>query len=128
MIANNDLILIDEAKKVINKNFDINNEDHTIGAALRCKNGNIYVGVNIYSIHGSCAEYIAFGAAISAGEREFDTIVAVRSPENNNTLISPCGNCRQMLMKYAPDIKVLIQAQDVIQKVGITELLPYSPY
>lgn len=128
MIENNDLILIEEAKKVINKNFDINNEDHTIGAALRCKNGNIYVGVNIYSIHGSCAEYIAFGAAITAGEREFDTIVAVRSLENNNTLISPCGNCRQLLMKYAPDIKVLIQTKDGIQKVCITELLPYSPY
>lgn len=91
-------------------------------------NGNIYVGVNVYAVHGSCAEYIAMGTAITAGEREFDTIVAVRSPEKNNTLISPCGNCRQMLMQYAPDIKVLIQTEDGIQKVCIKELLPYSPY
>ncbi len=31
-------------------------------------------------------------------------------------------------MQYAPDIKVLIQTQDGIQKVCIKELLPYSPY
>ncbi|MBM7871397.1 cytidine deaminase [Clostridium pascui] len=128
MIDDNDLKLIEEAKQVINKNFDEVDENHTVGAALRCKNGNIYVGVNVYAVHGSCAEYIAIGTAITAGEREFDTIVAVRSPEKNNTLISPCGNCRQMLMQYAPDIKVLIQTEDGIQKVCIKELLPYSPY
>lgn len=128
MIDDNDLKLIEEAKQVINKNFDEVDENHTVGAALRCKNGNIYVGVNVYAVHGSCAEYIAMGTAITAGEREFDTIVAVRSPEKNNALISPCGNCRQMLMQYAPDIKVLIQTEDGIQKVCIKELLPYSPY
>lgn len=36
------------------------------------------MGVNCDSVsHGSCAEVIAMGAAISAGEREFDTIVAI---------------------------------------------------
>jgi len=68
------------------------------------------------------------GTAITAGEREFDTIVAVKSPKKNNTLIPPCGNCRQLLMQYAPDIKVLIQTEDGIQKFFIKELLPYSPY
>lgn len=128
MIDNNDLKLIEEAKKVINKNFDEVNENHTVGVALRCKNGNIYVGVNVYAQHGSCAEYIAMGTAITAGEREFDTIVAVKSPKKNNALIPPCGNCRQLLMQYAPDIKVLIQTEDGIQKFFIKELLPYSPY
>ncbi len=50
---------------------------HTVGAALRCKNGKIYTGVNCDGIHGSCAEFTAMGAAITAGEREFDCIVAV---------------------------------------------------
>lgn len=128
MLDSNDLKLIEEAKKVINKNFDEVDENHTVGAALRCKNGNIYVGVNVYMHHGSCAEYIALGTAITEGEREFDTIVAVKSPKKNNALIPPCGNCRQLLMQYAPDIKVLIQTQDRIQKVCIKELLPYSAY
>lgn len=125
MIDNYDLQLIEEARKVINKNFDEVNENHTVGAALRCKNGNIYVGINVYALHGSCAEYIALGTAITAGEREFDTIVAVRSPMKNNVLIPPCGNCRQLLMQYAPNINVLIQTQDGIQKFSIKDLLPY---
>ncbi|WP_291549343.1 hypothetical protein [Clostridium sp. HMP27] len=41
MIDDNDLKLIEEAKQVINKNFDEVDENHTVGAALRCKNGNI---------------------------------------------------------------------------------------
>ncbi|GAA0126409.1 cytidine deaminase [Clostridium sp. CTA-19] len=128
MIDSKDLELIEEAKKVINKNFDEVNENHTVGAALRCKNGNIYVGVNVYAIHGSCAEYIAIGSAITSGERDFDTIVAVRSPKKNNNLIPPCGNCRQLLMQYASDIKVLLQTSNGIEKVSIKELLPYSAY
>jgi cytidine deaminase len=128
MIDSNDLELIEEAKKVINKNFDEVNENHTVGVALRCKNGKIYVGVNVYTHHGSCAEYIAIGSAITAGEREFDTIVAVRSPKKNNSLIPPCGNCRQLLMQYAPYIEVLIQTENGIEKFHIEQLLPYSAY
>jgi len=53
-----DLVLIDKAKAVIKKNFDFEKNNHTVGAALRCKNGNIYLGVNVYSNHGACAEVI----------------------------------------------------------------------
>ena len=128
MIFKNDLELIEAAKNVINKNYDEVNYNHTVGAAIRCKNGNIYVGVNVYAIHGSCAEYIAIGGALTAGEREFETIVAVRSLQENNVVISPCGNCRQLLMQYAPKIDVLIQTENGVEKVNIQELLPCSCY
>jgi len=128
MIDKNDLELIEAAKQAINKNFDEVNENHTVGAAIRCNNGNIYVGVNIYLHHGSCAEFTAIGTAITEGEREFETIVAVRSPRKNNALIPPCGNCRQLLKMYAPNIKVLIQTPNGVEKVHIDELLPYSTY
>jgi cytidine deaminase len=126
MIDKNDLELIEAAKKVINKNYDEFNENHTVGAAIRCKNGKIYCGVNVYAIHGSCAEYIAIGAAITAGEREFESIVAVRAPDKNNVLLPPCGNCRQLIMLYAPNINVLIQTNNGVAKISIQELLPYS--
>ena len=128
MICKNDLELIEAAKNAINKNFDEVNENHTVGAAIRCKNGKIYVGINVYAIHGSCAEYIAIGGAITAGEREFETIVAVRSHKDNNVVISPCGNCRQLLMQYAPNIDVLIQTEEKIEKINLQKLLPYSCY
>lgn len=128
MIYKNDLELIEAAKNIINKNFDEANENHTVGAAIRWKNGKIYVGVNVYALHGSCAEYIAIGGAITAGEREFETIVAVRSQNENNAVIPPCGNCRQLLMQYAPNIDVLIQTKNGVKKINIQELLPYSCY
>jgi cytidine deaminase len=30
------------------KNYDNVNYNHTVGVAIRCKNGNIYIGVNLY--------------------------------------------------------------------------------
>ena len=69
--------LIKIALEVLERNFDDGVYNHTVGCALLCKNGKIYSGVNCDGIHGSCAEYITIGTAISAGEREFDTIVAV---------------------------------------------------
>ena len=37
-----DLELISKAQDVITKNFDFENNNHTVGAAVRCKNGNVY--------------------------------------------------------------------------------------
>lgn len=93
--------LIKLAFEVLEKNFDDGVYNHTVGGAIRCKNGKVYLGVNCDGIHGSCAEYIAIGAAITAGEREFDTLVAVHD-KAHNYLLPPCGNCRQMLFDYCP--------------------------
>ena len=64
-----DYELIAEAKKSIRLNYDQENCNHTVGAAIRCKNGKIYVGVNLYSLHGACAEQVAIGTAITNGEK-----------------------------------------------------------
>jgi cytidine deaminase len=66
------------------------------------------------------------GIAISAGEREFDTIVAVHEKATNG-VIAPCGNCRQMLVEYCPDIKVIVNDDSGnLIKVGATDLLPFA--
>lgn len=116
-----DYELIEKAKNIIDKNFDDIKWNHTVGAAVRCKSGKIYLGVNCDGIHGSCAEYIAIGAAITAGEREFDSIVAVYGKKNDYKILMPCGNCRQMLIEYSPEIRVVISNKT---SVGIRELLP----
>lgn len=118
--------LIEIGLGVLEKNFDDGIYNHTVGCALLCKNGNIYKGVNCDGIHGSCAEYITMGMAVSAGEREFDTIVAVHD-KHINSVISPCGNCRQMLLEYCPDIKVIVNDQNgQLIKVQARDLLPYA--
>ena len=107
-------------------NFDDGIYYHTVRAAIRCKNGKVYSGVNCDGIHGSCAEYITIGMAISAGERKFDTIVAVHD-KAPNCLVAPCGNCRQMLVEYCPDIKVILNNDDnEMIKVDIKDLIPFA--
>jgi cytidine deaminase len=128
-INKKDKELIEKALDVLEKNFDDGVYNHTVGSALLCKNGNIYLGVNCDGIHGSCAEFISIGSAITAGERDFDTIVAVHD-KAHNCLLPPCGNCRQMLLEYCPDIKVILNdEQGNMVKVGIKDLLPlaYTP-
>ncbi|MFM9329274.1 cytidine deaminase [Paenibacillus mesotrionivorans] len=125
-VTEQDKELIEAALKVLERNFDDGVYRHTVGSAIRCKSGNTYTGVNCDGIHGSCAEFISIGAAITAGEREFDTVVAVHDKALNG-LIPPCGNCRQMLLDYCPDVKVILNdTNNNIVKVGIRDLLPLA--
>ena len=125
-LTDEDKKLIEIGLDVLMKNFDDGIYNHTVGCALRCKNGNIYKGVNCDGIHGSCAEYITMGIAISEGEREFDTIVAVHDKSLNN-VVSPCGNCRQMMVEYCPDIKVILNDENGnLIKVKAVDLLPFA--
>lgn len=118
--------LIEIALEVLKENFDDGIYNHTVGCAVLCKNGNIYKGVNCDGIHGSCAEYITMGIAISAGERDFDTIVATHD-KHLNYVIPPCGNCRQMLYEYCPDIKVIVNDETGnLIKVKARDLLPLA--
>ena len=121
-----DKVLIEKGLEVLKRNFDDGIYNHTVGCALRCKNGKIYAGVNCDGIHGSCAEYITIGNAISAGERDFDTIVAVHE-QHLNQVIPPCGNCRQMLFEYCPEIKVIVNDENgQLIKVEAKDLLPFA--
>lgn len=124
-LTERDKELISLALEVLRKNFDEGVYNHTVGCALLCKNGSIYRGVNCDGNHGSCAEYITMGIAVSAGEREFDTIVAVNMG-SLNYVISPCGNCRQMLYEYCPDIKIIVNDENGnLIKVTARDLLPF---
>lgn len=121
-----DTELIKRGLDVLKANFDDGVYNHTVGCALLCSNGKIYTGVNCDGIHGSCAEYITMGIAISAGEKEFDTIVAVHD-KHLNCVIPPCGNCRQMLFEYCPDIKVIVNDENgKLIKVNARDLLPFA--
>ena len=120
-----DYELIAEAKKAIRLNYDQEKENHTVGAAIRCKNDKVYVGVNVYSLHGACAEQVAIGTAITNGERDFDTVVAVRGKEGEE-IIPPCGNCRQILHDYMPNCDVIISVDGKPRKIKAKELLPFS--
>lgn len=120
-----DHVLIAHARDAIRRNYDSVHENHTVGAAVRCADGSIFSGVNVYAIHGACAEQVALGTAITAGQRDFTTIVAVRG-ENGEEIIPPCGNCRQILSDYAPECAVIIDADGTLVKILAHELLPFA--
>lgn len=102
-------------------------ERHGVGAAVRCASGRIYAGVNIEACcYGPCAEPIALGAAISAGERDFVGIVAIHRVGDGFDVIAPCGNCRQMLVDYAPGAWVILDVGGVLGKALVRDLLPYA--
>lgn len=120
-----DHALIAQARDAIRRNYDGVHENHTVDAAVRCADGSIFCGVNVYAIHGACAEQVALGTAITAGQRDFTTIVAVRG-ENGEEIIPPCGNCRQILSDYAPECAVIIDADGTLVKILARKLLPFA--
>ena len=125
-LTETDKHLIELGLDVLAKNFDDGIYHHTVGCAILCKNGRIYKGVNCDGIHGSCAEFVTMGMAISAGEREFETIVAVHE-KGLNSVLPPCGNCRQMLFEYCPEIKVIVNDENgQLIKVKARDLLPFA--
>ncbi len=125
LLQERDYELIEEAKKAIRLNYDQEHYNHTVGAAIRCQNGKVYVGVNLYSLHGVCAEQVAIGTAITNGERNFDAIVAVRGKDGEE-IIPPCGNCRQILHDYMPDCDVIVSVYGELKKIKAKTLLPFS--
>jgi cytidine deaminase len=118
--------LISAARIAIELAYDAEREVHTVGAAVRTKDGTIYVGVNVYSLHGACAEFVAIGAAAAAGERDIAAIACVRGM-NGEELLAPCGNCRQMLSDLAPRCDVIIAGPSG-EPIAVTasELLPFA--
>lgn len=124
-LTEKDYELIAQAQNAIRLNYDEVNYNHTVGAAVRCKNGKIYTGVNVYSLHGSCGEQVAIGAAVTQGEREFEAIVAVRGKDGEE-IVPPCGNCRQMLFDYVPECDVILLVDGKEKKIKAKELLPFA--
>ncbi len=115
--------LIKAASEVLERNYL--DPRHTVGAAVLCSSGKVHVAVNIESCgYGPCAEPIAIGRAISDGEREFECIVAVGGPAEPHIVMSPCGNCRQLLLDYAPECWVILTHQSEVVKVRAKDLIP----
>jgi cytidine deaminase len=96
-----------------------------VGAAIRTASGKVFTGANVENASFGltiCAERVAAGTAVAAGEREF-TQVAVVSRGG----VSPCGACRQFLAEFAPNVPILMidsEKPDVVHRTTLAELLP----
>lgn len=96
-----------------------------VGAAIRSASG-IHVGCNVENAafpEGICAEGGAITSMVAAGDKE---ILEVLVYAESDSLVAPCGGCRQKLSEFAgPDVKVTMAGPNGVEKVmTMAELLP----
>ncbi|MCW2621017.1 MAG: cytidine deaminase [Frankiales bacterium] len=108
---------------------------HTVAAAMRTDSGQVFTAIHLDATVGRiavCAEPIALGMAVVAGAGCVQTVVAVRHPRPHDTdrsipIVSPCGMCRELLLDYAPEVRVLLATPDGgWESVRMSELLPHK--
>lgn len=97
-----------------------------VGAALLTEAGQLYTGCNIENASypaGLCAERVALGGAVAAGERRFVALAVAGSGEE---FCTPCGICRQMFAEFCqPNLIVLaISGSGRYRRFTLGELLP----
>ncbi len=102
-----------------------------VAAALLCKDGTVYTGINIENAAYSptiCAERSAFVRAVNEGKREFEAIVICGGKDGVITdYCSPCGVCRQVMREFGdPKTFQVILAKSLkeYQEFTLEEILP----
>ncbi|HEY7749485.1 MAG TPA: cytidine deaminase [Aestuariivirgaceae bacterium] len=100
-----------------------------VGAALRDETGRIHAGCNVENAafpQGVCAEAAALSAMVLAGGLRCVEMAIVGG---GDSLITPCGGCRQKLREFATD-DMTIHACDetgVLKRTFMLgELLPFA--
>lgn len=93
-----------------------------VGAALLAESGKIYTGCNFENASfgaGTCAERVALGSALAAGERNFLAICITAG-----RIVTPCGICRQALSEFG-DLEVFCaDTNGNSKRFRLSELLP----
>ena len=120
--------LIKKAKDMIQQRYQKEGHHSVVAAALLTKSGQVFTALNAGTNQPSiatCAEIIAIGMAnTEEPNMEIDLIVAVR--DKDAYIISPCGKCREYIIDYGPDAKVIVPAENKkgYQVVPAVDLLP----
>jgi cytidine deaminase len=108
---------------------------HMVSAALRGRDGRVWTGIHLGATVGRlqvCAEAVALGRAILEGDGTIETAVAIRHPkpgedDQSLAIVSPCGACREMILDYDPEARVILPGLLAPIKLPVRALLP-SPY
>jgi cytidine deaminase len=125
-----DQALIEAARAQIRERYKENR--HHIAAALRTRSGKIHTGIHLDTYVGRasvCAEAVAVGKAMAAGDTDIEAIVSVRHPRPREAnqeiqIVSPCGICREMLADFASECRVIVPVNGTIGEVDVKDLLP----
>jgi coenzyme F420-0:L-glutamate ligase/homotetrameric cytidine deaminase len=118
--------LIKEASRAI-ENAYAPYSKFRVGAALLCRNGQIYSAGNMENASSGvdiCAERAAISKALASGEREFEAMAVVGDTMEP---IAPCGICRQNLIEFGEEIMVIMaNLRGDASMATVSELLPQA--
>ena len=101
----------------------------SVGAALLCADGSIYLGTNIENASFTptvCAERVAFFSAIFDGKHDFVAIAIVggKKDEGGN-YCPPCGVCRQVMSEFCTgDFKIILGGGTEPMVLALDEVMP----
>jgi coenzyme F420-0:L-glutamate ligase/homotetrameric cytidine deaminase len=116
--------LIEEATKALERSY-APYSGFRVGAALLTKRGDVYSAANVENASSGasiCAERAAIAKAVSEGERNFEALAVVAETEEP---VAPCGICRQSLIEFGEEIKVIMaNTKGDAEIATVEELLP----
>lgn len=109
---------------------------HSVAAGVLVESGRMYTGINMDTYLGRaaiCAEPVALGRAVSEGEPNVRTVVAVRHPrpeaaDQGARVVVPCGICSELLQDYAGGARVIVPAgpgSEELIAVPVRDLAPH---
>lgn len=107
---------------------------YAVGAALLCPDGTVYSGCNIENASYPvccCAERAALFSAVAQGQRRFSAIAVVGGNEHETAPLRefayPCGVCRQALLEFGWDIKIIVAKSETdYNEHVLRDLLPHG--
>lgn len=78
-----------------------------VGAVALSRDGGLFEGVNVenaaYGL-AMCAERVAIGAMIAAGDRS--GLAAISVVADGDAACTPCGACRQVIFEFGDDVVI----------------------
>lgn len=99
--------------------------DFPVGAAAYFEDGEIVPGCNVESAsYGAtiCAERVAIPSGIAAGHGK---PLAIAVTSKLDTVVRPCGICRQFMVEWGMDLKIICCTKDGEYEVStLKDLLP----
>lgn len=101
-----------------------------VGAALLCKDGEVFLGANVENSAYPlcmCAERNALYNAYMHGKKKEDFAAMALSAASDEPC-SPCGACRQVLSEIFPSDAPIYMSnmKGEVEETNIKELLPYA--
>lgn len=101
-----------------------------VGAALLMEDGAVVTAGNVENASYGltmCAERSAIAAMVARGLRDPVAVAVAGSGDGDfGRPCPPCGACRQILVEFNPDMRVILASPDGPLVYSVHELLPHS--